>query len=715
MTGESDRGINIVWQSGQYAPVQLDAQLDDAGSLEQRLRHGEREFSQMVALLPHGLVIHRNNRILWGNPAAARILGVEHPQRLVDMRLLDFVEKDYHPIVTERAHRTQVEGVQVQVQMLEEHLVRVNGEVFEAEVFALPIHFDGELASLVFFSDISLRRKQEREILLAASVYRNSSEGMLVTDERGHILSINPAFERISGYRQHEVLGKQALALRARVSDRVFYRRVWRELLEAGHWSGEIPGQRKDGAPYAERVSINAVYGPDSRVIRYVALFSDISVEKAREETIWRQANYDTLTGLPNRRLLIDHLERELAKCRRGNIPLTLLLIDLDRFKEVNDTLGHAKGDLLLREAGRRIVMTVDGGDGVARPGGDEFVILLPGMGDDDAVRGLAGQLLTTLNQPYLLDVGEEVYVSGSIGIATFPRDGDDGMSLLKHADQAMYAAKAAGRNRYNCFMPSMQREARERMDLGNDLRHALERGEMEVYYQPIIDLASGRIVKAEALLRWHHPSRRMVSPTQFIPLAEESGVIHELGDWVVEQVLRAQQDWRERFGTELQVSINCSPLQFERELEHKCWLARSIGQHVVLEITESMLLRSADPVIEQIRQLRDSGVELAIDDFGTGFSALSYLKDFDIQYLKIDRSFIIGIEHNKKDRLLVEAMIVMAHTLGIRTIVEGVEHPGQHAILQACGCDFGQGFWYAMPLPAQPFTALLQSAQDPL
>lgn len=433
-------------------------------------------------------------------------------------------------------------------------------------------------------------------------------------------------------------------------------------------------------------------------------------------QKLLRLANYDALTGLPNRNLFYDRLAQEIKKAQRKESSLALLLIDLDQFKEVNDTLGHHTGDLLLVESARRISRCVRDTDTVARLGGDEFIIILPEFNGRPHVERVAQDIIQELSRPFTLD-NDTVYNSASIGITVYPDDAPDLESLLKHADQAMYVAKSEGRNRFGYFTESMQQEAKEKLALTNDLRQALARNELHVHYQPILELKNGSITKAEALLRWKHPARGMVSPAIFIPLAEEAGLIHEIGDWVFQQAVARVGDWQKRFGRIIQVSVNKSPIQFEQP-ERQIWQKQMKelgvpGNGIAVEITEGLLLKESAKAKQRLLEFRNSGIEVSIDDFGTGFSALSYLKQFDIDYLKIDRSFVKDLEKNADDKALTEAIIVMAHKLGIMTIAEGVETEGQRDMLKSCGCDYVQGFLYSPAVSAAEFEQMIAGKAD--
>ncbi len=587
------------------------------------------------------------------------------------------------------------------------------GHAFDAEAIALLDEMSKDVSFALDNFDRELRkRKAEDSLKMAASIYENSNEGMMIIDADHLILSVNPAFTIITGYSLKEVKGKTFLIFKSDRHDSGFYQALWKEVNTTGKWVGEIWERRKNGEVYPKWLTINTVLDDQGNVHHRVAMFTDISQRKKSDEIIWRQANIDHLTELPNRRLFLDRLVQETRKIHRTEKSLALFFIDLDRFKEINDSLGHAKGDTLLIETARRINGCVRETDTVARMGGDEFTLIVPEFGDKVQLERIAQDILKSLSKPY--DLGDSnlvTYATASIGIALYPDDARDMDELMRHADQAMYAAKASGRNRCNYFTPSMQLEAREKMQLVNDLRFALAHREFEIHYQPIIDLTNGNIDKMEALLRWTHPERGPISPAIFIPLAEEFGMIHSIGDWVLVQSTAIVADWHVRFGRTIQVSVNRSPIEFERESSNWSDILSVSGlpdNCITMEITEGLLLKESEKIHRTLLEFRNRGIEVSIDDFGTGFSALSYLKQFDIDYLKIDRSFVRNLTESASDKALVEAIIVMAHKLGIRTIAEGVETLEQQNLLVSFGCDYAQGFLYSRPVPAKDFELLL-------
>jgi diguanylate cyclase (GGDEF)-like protein/PAS domain S-box-containing protein len=559
------------------------------------------------------------------------------------------------------------------------------------------------------------RSRHTEELKLAAMVYQHSNEAIVVTDADNRIVAINPAFTRLTGYLPDEAIGRDPRILNSNHHDAAFFREFWATLLSSGQWQGELWNRHKNGEIAAEALRISAIFDADGKPYRYVALYHDVTEKRLSEETIWRQANYDAQTGLPNRRMFHDRLRQAIKTAHRSGLPMALMFIDLDRFKEVNDTFGHAMGDALLHEAARRIADCVRETDTVARVGGDEFTVILGEITEADSVNRIAQKIRQRLAEAFALG-SEKVYISASVGITLYPDDGADTDALVKNADQAMYAAKNAGRNRIGYFTAAMQKNAQERMRIAAELRDALLEKQFTLHYQPVIDLRTGAICKAEALIRWQHPTRGMVRPDSFIPIAEDTGLIVGIGDWVFFEATRQCAVWRAKHCQSIQIGVNKSPVQFRGEAdEQKDWFAHLHdlgfpGDAVVIEITEGVLLDTTATTSQRLRQLQEAGLQLSLDDFGTGYSSLAYLKKFDIDYIKIDQSFVRNLTAQSEDLAICEAMIVMAHKLGIRVVAEGIETQQQRDLLAAAGCDFGQGYLFSRPLPAADFESLLQT-----
>jgi diguanylate cyclase (GGDEF)-like protein/PAS domain S-box-containing protein len=479
-------------------------------------------------------------------------------------------------------------------------------------------------------------------------------------------------------------------------------------------FSCEYRLQTKDGSwkwvlARGKIVSRNA----DGKANRMTGTITDVTEKKRTEEQIWRQANFDSLTGLPNRALFRDRLAQEVNKAERSGMPFALLFIDLDRFKEANDLLGHDVGDVLLERAAERISASVRASDTVARLGGDEFTVILSELETPESVNQIAEKILDTLSKPFCL--GDEViYLTASIGITLYPNDAVEPERLIRNADQAMYVAKHAGRNQYSYFTVSLQERARSRLRLIAEMREALAANQFRVYFQPIIDLRGGGIVKAEALLRWIHPVHGMFYPSEFIGIAEETGLINEIGNWVFMESALWSQRWTHQLGKPFQISVNASPVQFHANEDGVDWVKylNDLGVSrncISVEITEGMLLNVSADVSSRLLEYRDAGIQVALDDFGTGYSSMSYLKKFDIDYLKIDQSFVRDMSHNQGSRTIAETMIMMAHKLGMRVIAEGIETQEQKDMLAHAGCDYGQGFLFSQAVAPQELEALLQ------
>ncbi|NEX63754.1 EAL domain-containing protein [Noviherbaspirillum sp. 17J57-3] len=588
-----------------------------------------------------------------------------------------------------------------------------DGQVRNVEVHSSTI--ESRMGTLLFsiVFDVTKRRQAEEAQRMASLVYQNSHEAMSVVDKRGLVVTVNPAFSEITGYAPQDIIGRDIAILGSDREDPQTFNDMMASVLATGKWQGELWTRRRDGEKFLRSLSINTVHGDDGGIVCRVSQFSDITRRKESDALIWRQANFDALTGLPNRSMFHDRLEQALKKAQRNDAGVALLFLDLDGFKEVNDTLGHGMGDRVLQAAARRLQQCVRETDTVARLGGDEFSVIIGDVANVHDVERAVHAILHIMCQPF--DIGAEpIYLSASVGITFYPDDGEEGATLLKNADQAMYAAKEQGRNRFSFFMSSMQDAAQARKRLVNDLRVALAENQFCLHYQPIVELRTGAIHKAEALVRWQHPRHGLVSPAAFIPIAEQTGLIAELGDWVFRQAARDAARWYRAGKRDFQVSVNVSPLQFQSGgIDHHAWLRHLqglgiAGQNIVVEITESILMDKGAEVTESLLRFRDAGMQVALDDFGTGYSSLAYLKKFDIDYIKIDRAFVQNLAPGSDDLALCEAIIVMTHKLGMKVIAEGVETEMQRDLLAASGCDYAQGYLFSRPVCAEDFDKLL-------
>ncbi|MES9814210.1 MAG: bacteriohemerythrin [Candidatus Thiodiazotropha sp.] len=554
----------------------------------------------------------------------------------------------------------------------------------------------------------------ERE--LASIIFHASSQGMMISDKDNRIISVNPAFTEITGYPPAEVIGKDPKFLASERNSKELYRKMWEEIHERGHWQAELWNRNRAGNEFYSYLSINTVLDDQNQIDHYIGLLSDITEKKINEDLVLRHANYDVLTNLPNRRMFFTLLDNEIKRAKRRQAQFGLFFIDLDHFKEVNDTLSHEIGDRLLIDATRRMQNCIRESDAIARIGGDGFAMIISEMGYTSRLDSIAQKIIDELSKTFKVDVNQ-IYISASIGITIYPDDGEDASTLLKNADQAMYRAKKSGRSRFSYFTAEMQAASIKRQLLLGDLRNALSRNQFELVYQPIIDLSNGSVGKAEALLRWKHPKRGTIFPAEFISLAEESGLIIDIGNWVFDEVMRQLVEWSDRTCDGFQISINTSPLQFRNRIAHQQWLQQLKklhlhGSSVVVEITENLLMENESSVHEQLLVFRDHNIEVALDDFGTGYSSLSYLKDFHIDFIKIDQSFVRNLNEDSQEMILCEAMIAMAHKLGIKVIAEGVETEIQMQLLKHSGCDYAQGYFYSKPVSAGEFERYLPDAE---
>ena len=568
---------------------------------------------------------------------------------------------------------------------------------------------DGSVGGLVgFMLDITERKRMEERLQQAAMVFDSSAEGVTITAPDGTIVAVNRAFTEITGYSEEEVIGRNPSVLHSGRQDKFFYREMWATIARCGRWQGEVWNTCKDGRVFPERLTISAVKDGAGAVTHYVGVFSDITAIKAAYEQLKHQAHHDPLTGLPNRTLLEDRLHVALQRARRDQKGLALLFIDLDRFKTINDSLGHHVGDRVLCEVSARFNKRVRESDTVARLGGDEFLILMEGIGDLAAVSHVAENILQDLREnPISLE--QEFFVGTSIGISLFPQDGDDAATLIKHADVAMYRAKERGRNTYEFFTEELTYSSLERFQMETGLRRAIERDELRTYLQPQFSLKTGKLVGAEALVRWQHSTDGLILPGKFIPLAEESGLIVAIGEWVQATACRHWAGWVEAGLNPGVLSINVSGVEFRRgriqDTVRKVLDATCLPPALLeLEITESAIMSQAENSIRVLHDLRAMGISLAIDDFGTGYSSLAYLKRLPLNKLKVDQSFVRGLPNDAEDCAIARAVIALGHSLQLTIIAEGVETQEQSDFLTREGCDEMQGYLRGKPMPVDEF-----------
>jgi len=589
-----------------------------------------------------------------------------------------------------------------------------DGTLLPVEFSCTPLTAGGaNRGAVVFFKDAAERLANETKLRVHSTVFESIMEGVMVTDADGDIISVNPAFTHITGFKSEEVIGNNPRIMRSGRHDEEFYRRMWESIHTHGSWSGEVWNRRKNGSIQPEWLNINRVCNRDGEVTHYVASFIDTSGIKASQEQLHHLAHHDNLTGLPNRLLLKDRLKQSLKRAIREKCRVAVLFLDLDDFKKINDTLGHQVGDEMLKQAAKRIEALLRKDDTVARLGGDEFVVLLDRLDKPEDASLVATKILAAIQQPFFI-ADRELFVGVSVGISIYPQDGEDTDSLVRNADVAMYQAKQLGKNHFYFYTQELSQTANFRMELESDLRKALERRQLELYYQPQVSLTDRRVVAVEALLRWHRPERGLVSATEFIPLAEQTGLILPIGEWVLEQACSQLRTWNDQGNGELKVSVNISSVQAQRadlyELVYAA-LERSglRPEQLELEVTETFLTAGgAEQVIVLLNRLRALGVSISIDDFGSGYSSLSYLQRLPVDRLKLSRTFLEGTPANNANNAIASAIAALGERLGISVVASGIETEQQLFFAQEIGCSRGQGLLFGAAVPAEQLSKSL-------
>ncbi|MGB8954486.1 MAG: EAL domain-containing protein, partial [Tumebacillaceae bacterium] len=589
--------------------------------------------------------------------------------------------------------------------------VRGNGN--DLELSTTQLYDKQGVHTVCVFRDLSKRENMMKIMRMATTVFHHQEEGFFLTDPKGIIQYVNPAFTSITGYQPEDVIGRNPNLLQSGWHCSDFYKKMWHSIIMEGGWEGEVWNKRKDGEIFAQNLRIRTIRNEVGEVDQYCALFNDITKHKQNQEQIHHQTYHDALTGLPNRLLFMDRLSLSIQTAQRLDMRIAVMFIDLDRFKLINDTLGHQQGDQLLKEVAKRLYEIVGEQDVVSRMGGDEFTVILQDIEQIQDAAKVAEQILQSFaNTPFQLS-GQEYFLSPSIGIAIYPEDGTEIEELMKNADTAMYRAKEHSNN-YQLYTSTMNAQAQRRLALENDMRKALEREEFVVYYQPKVHIASGRVIGMEALVRWQHPTRGLVPPLEFIPLAEENGLIVPLGEWVLRAACEQSQEWIKNGITPMRLSVNLSARQFQQHnlpavVDGILKETRLPAQYLELEITESITMHDVNKAIATMHDLKQLGIHISIDDFGTGYSSLNYLRMFPIQTLKIDKSFVHDISDDPDDAAIAASIIAMAHSLKLNVIAEGVETTEQLDFLRERNCDEMQGYLFSGPVPASDFEKLLK------
>jgi len=677
---------------------------------EQLLDEGRQRFRSLFDNNPDAVYfLDRDGRFVSANASTQEITGHD----LESLRAMSSFAGVIDPADVDSCWNEFRRMLAGELRSFEFAVISASGERHEMTATGGPVVVDGETVGISGVAkDITVRRRAEEQARIAANALDNMVEGAVITDPDWRIVAVNRAFTRISGYSAAEVLGKTPPQLGSGGHNAALYREVARVLPTAGAWQGEIWHRRKNGERYPALVAVSAVRDDAGRITHYVAIFNDMSRHRDTEARLEFLSYHDALTRLANRALLLERGREAVQRARRRRGIAGLLLLDLDQFKTVNDSLGHDAGDALLKQVAERLLAAVRESDTVARVGGDEFAVLLDELDDNQDAGVVAQKVIEVLSRPFEQD-GGQLFTSASVGISCYPHDGGDMEALLKHADAALYRAKELGRNTYQYASPEINAAAAKTLSVAGELRRALERDELVLHFQPCVELAGGRVIGAEALVRWQHPERGLVGPGEFIPIAEQTGLIGNIGEWVLRAACAQARAWEREGLRPLRMAVNLSPRQF-RDSALVDRIARILAEtgldpaRLDLEITEGMLMEDPDRTARMLAQLHALGPTVAIDDFGTGYSSLNYLKQFVVDYLKIDQSFVSGLPGDPEDLQITRAIIGIAQSLGIRLVAEGIETDEQAALLREAGCTEGQGFLYAPALPADSFTALL-------
>ncbi|SFO21763.1 PAS domain S-box-containing protein/diguanylate cyclase (GGDEF) domain-containing protein [Pseudomonas sp. NFACC24-1] len=675
---------------------------------QQQLQTSEEKFAKAFHASPDGLLLSRQSDglLIEVNEGFSRITGFNSALS-VDRSTLDL---GIWVNLNERKQMLDLLKRDGFVRDFSCHIRRNDGQIRLCEVSSRPLPIGNEDCMLTIARDITERHLMQEKLQQAATVFESTAEGVLITDTQQHISAVNRAFTEITGYSETEALGHTPRLLASGLHDSAFYAAMWHQLTAEGHWQGEISNRRKNGELYPSWLTISAVRNRDRQITHFVAVFADISSLKHAQARLDYQAHHDPLTGLPNRTLFESRLLAALNGQQENGGQGAVLFLDLDRFKHINDSLGHPVGDLLLKGIAVRLREQLRDIDTVARLGGDEFIILLPGLQQPSDAEHIAQKLLNCFTAPF--QAGEhEFFISASIGTSLYPQDGCDVATLVKNADAAMYRSKAKGRNRVESYTRDLTAQASERVALEHELRRAIERNELSLSFQPKISLADNRLVGAEALIRWYHPTFGDVPPEHFIPLAEENGMILQIGDWVLEHACRQLCEWNSTYESLGPLSVNLAGAQL-RQPNLLGRIEQLLREHQLqpgllqLEITENFIMSQAEEALTVLHQLKNLGVQLAIDDFGTGYSSLSYLKRLPLDILKIDQSFVRGLPDDPHDVAIVRAIIALGRSMQFSIIAEGVETLAQQQFLAEEGCEQIQGYIVSLPLCADEFAA---------
>ncbi len=713
--------------AAELAVVQLDRYAEDFGALFAEYQDLRKQFDHALRGGPRAGEIQRSlEELLRGmadvgviltdcdglireaSPAAVTMLGFGM-KAVAGLPLASFVAEEDRKIIGDVVLGLDSAAVEVSLR-------HSDGSMLAGRVLRVPDPEQGYAINWLLrrAGDTSLDAANRANLFCQLHV--KSANAIMVTDERGTVLSINPAFSEITGHAEEDIVGKTPRVLASGRQDAAFYARMWQALTEQGEWQGEIWNRRKNGEIYLEWLHIVAAGDDAGGPLQYIAMFYDVGHFANAKDRLYELANHDSLTGLPNRALCKDRLQQAIALARRANGSVGVLFIDLDRFKEINDTLGHAIGDQLLMDFSWRLVHAIRDGDTAARLGGDEFVVIAPGLAREDDIRIVADKIIQSLTEPFVID-GRDLYVGASVGVAVYPTHGKSGEDLLRQADTAMYAAKGHGGNACHFFDDTLEHHREQRLDMEAGLRRALPQGQLRLVYQPQVSAIDGRLVGVEALLRWDRPDHGMVAPDLFIPLAEETGLILPIGDWVMRSACMQLAAWRAEGLPALRMAVNVTARQlndveFARRVMALLEETGTPPQQLEIEITESHLMENLHAGLANLIELREQGVAVAVDDFGTGYSSLGRVRNLPIDRIKIDKSFVVDLNTNADSYAVAHAIVAMANAMRLEVIAEGVEHVDQASLLAGIQCHEFQGYLYGRPQAPETIAVLLGKLQ---
>ena len=671
---------------------------------QQALKVSETRFRTYFELGLIGMALLSNDcNYLQVNDYLAEMLGYQ-PDDLKQQTFLNFV----HPADKENCQALLNQLQDEQDSFREElRLQSKEGLTVHAEIaLRCQRDTDGQTDHFVaMISDISERKRAEEKLNLAASVFQHASEGVMITNEKGIIIDVNQSFSHLTGYSAEEVIGRSPSILKSGHHSETFFASMWQSLQRDGHWRGEVWNRTKNGEIYAELLNIAAVYGSDNKISHYVSIFSDITQLKEHQHELERMAHFDALTQLPNRVLLSDRLDTLLISCKEQQQLMAVAYLDLDDFKPINDQYGHDTGDMLLIEVAQRLTQSLGNANAIARLGGDEFVLLLTDLDSLHSCEKTLQQLINRLNEPFLIN-DHNLSISASIGVTLYPEDDSDSDTLIRHADQAMYTAKQTGRNRFHFFDPAFDRQTQDQHKAQDEIRLALKNREFVLYYQPKVNMRTGRVFGTEALIRWQHPTLNLLPPDSFLPNISSASLASELGEWVMEEAIAQLRVWRAA-GLDLSTSINISA-QHLQQSDFPKRLSALLAKYpevpsaaIELEVLESAAFENIDAASEVIKQCHELGVLFALDDFGTGYSSLTYLRKLPADTLKIDRSFVMDMLQDDEDKTIVEGIIGLSQAFSRTVIAEGVETAAHGRCLLQMNCDNAQGYGIARPMSA--------------